>query len=75
MNKKKIFDLLEDIGWRFKSYQDFIDNLPIHREILNIHYKNLDSGEVSNGDIIDYDLLSTILFAFDLVSILESESE
>lgn len=75
MNKKEVFDLLEDIGWRFKSYQDFIDYLPNNKNILDIHYRNLDSGEIGNGDVIDYDLTSAILFASDLVSILEMESE
>ena len=72
---KKIFDLLEDIGWRYESYQDFIDFLPVYKNILDKHYYSLDNGETINNQDVDYDLINVIGFAVDLISVLEKEIE
>jgi hypothetical protein len=72
---KKIFDLLEDIGWRYEDYEDFISYLPVYKSILDKHYNSLDSGETINSQDIDYDLINVIGFAVDLISVLDKESE
>jgi hypothetical protein len=71
---KKIYELLEDIGWRYESYEDFITFLPIYRKLLQEHWEFVEEKLLLNDIEYNEDLVNALGFVVDLIMVLEKEN-